>query len=156
MVDMFYEGGARVEALGVLMIAQRVGVAEGGGEGVGCGEAGAVGGLLGGAGVVDLGWHAADALLVADDIVDVGTYVSLELGGDGVVEGCGHDCYCLNALMLECVSGNWTYFICDSSGIDDSGVVDCWGTVGLLVVGGARVTDVQRGKDRNIFRINKI
>ena len=105
---------------------------------------------------MDLGGHASDALLVADDVVDVRTYVSLELGGDGVVEGGGHDCYCLNALMLECVSGNWTYSICDSSGIDDSGVVDCWGTVGLWVVGGARVTAFQRGKDRNIFRINKL
>ena len=91
VVDMFYEGGAGIEALGVLMVAQRVGVAEGGGEGVGGGEACAVGGLLGGAWVVDPGGHAADALLVADDIVDVGSYVSLELGGDGVVEGCGHD-----------------------------------------------------------------
>ena len=129
------------------MIAQRVGVAEGGGEGVGSREASAVGGLLGGARVVDLGWHAADALLVADDVVDVGAYVSVELGGDGVVEGCGHDCYCLNALMLECVSGNWTYFICDSSGIDDSGVVDCWGTVGLRVDSVAMVEAFQRGKD---------
>ena len=91
VVDVLYEGGAWVEALGVLVVAKRVGVAEGGGEGVGGGEAGAVGGLLGGAGVVDLGWHASDALLVADDIVDVGTYVSVELGGDGVVEGGGHD-----------------------------------------------------------------
>ena len=105
---------------------------------------------------MDLGWHASDALLVADDIVDVGSYVSLELGGDGVVEGCGHDCYCLNALMPECVSGNWTYFICDSSGIDDSGVVDCWGTVGLRVVDGARMGAFQRGKDTNLFRINKL
>ena len=156
VVDMFYEGGAGVEALGILMVAQRVGVAEDGGEGVRGREAGAVGCLLGGAGVVDLGGHATDALLVADDVVDVGTYVSLELGGDGVVEGCGHDCYCLNALMLECVSGNWTYFICDSSGIDDSGVVDCWGTVGLRVVDGARMGAIQWGKDRNIFRINKL
>ena len=54
------------------------------------------------------------------------------------------------------MSGNWTYFICDSSGIDDSRVVDCWGTVGLRVVDGARVTAFQRGKDRNIFRINKL
>ena len=90
MVDVLDEGGARVEALGVLMVAQRVGVAEGGGEGVGGGEASAVGGLLGGAGIVDLGGHTADALLVADDIVDVGAYVSVELGGDGVVEGGGH------------------------------------------------------------------
>jgi len=138
------------------MVAQRVGVAEGGSKGVGSGEASAVGGLFGRARVVYLGGHASDALLVADDVVDVGAYVSVELGGDGVVEGCGHDCYCLNALMLECVSGNWTYFICDSSGIDDSGVVDCWGTVGLLVVGGARMGAFQRGKDRNIFRINKL
>ena len=72
------------------MIAQRVGVAEGGGEGVGCGEASAVGCLLGGAGVVDLGGHASDALLVADDVVDVRAYVPVELGGDWVVEGCGH------------------------------------------------------------------
>ena len=156
MVDVLYEGGAWIEALGILMVAHRVGVAEDGGEGVSGRESGAVGGLLGGAGIVDLGGHAADALLVADDIVDVGAYVSVELGGDGVVEGCGHDCYCLNALMLECVSGNWTYFICESSGIDDSGVVDCWGTVGLLVVGGARMGAIQWGKDRNIFRINKL
>ena len=54
------------------------------------------------------------------------------------------------------MSGNWTYFICDSSGIDDSGVVDCWGTVGLWVDSVARVEVVQRGKDRNIFRINKL
>ena len=74
------------------MVAQRVGVAEGGGDGVGCGEAGAVCGLLGGAWVVDLGGHASDALLVADDVVDVGAYVSVELGGDGVVECCGHFC----------------------------------------------------------------
>ena len=80
------------------MIAQRVGVAEGGGEGVGCGEASAVGGLLGGAGVVDLGGHAADALLVVDDIVDAGAYVSVELGGDGVVRCGGH------FLLLECVN----------------------------------------------------
>ena len=78
------------------MIAQRVGVAEGGSKGVGSGESSAVCGLLGGAGVVYLGGHASDALLVADDIVDVGSYVSLELGGDGVVEGCGHF---VNALM---------------------------------------------------------
>ena len=36
------------------------------------------------------------------------------------------------------------------------GVVDCWGTVGLVVVGGARMGAFQRGKDRNIFRINKL
>ena len=45
---------------------------------------------------MDLGGHASDALLVADDVVDVGAYVSVELGGDGVVEGCGHF---VNALM---------------------------------------------------------
>ena len=101
MVDVLDENGAGVEALGVLMVAQRVGVAEDGGEGVGCGEAGAMGSLLGGTGVVDLGGHAADALLVADDVVDVGTHVSVELGGDGVVECCGHF---VNALMRECVN----------------------------------------------------
>jgi len=35
VVDVLDEGGARVEALGVLVVAQQVGVAEGGGEGVG-------------------------------------------------------------------------------------------------------------------------
>lgn len=91
MVDVLDEGGAGVEALGILMVAQRVGVAEDGGEGVRGRESGAVGCLLGGAGIVDLGGHATDALLVADDVVDVGAYVSVELGGDRVVECCGHD-----------------------------------------------------------------
>ena len=40
---------------------------------------------------MDLGGHASDALLVADDVVDVRAYVPVELGGDWVVEGCGHD-----------------------------------------------------------------
>ena len=96
MVDMFYEGGAWIEVLGVLMVAQRVGVAEDGSEGVRGREAGAVGCLLWRTGIVDLGGHATDALLVADDVVDVRAYVSVELGGDGVVEGCGHF---VNALM---------------------------------------------------------
>ena len=36
------------------------------------------------------------------------------------------------------------------------GEVFSWGTVRLRVDSGARVVAVSRGKDRNIFRINKI
>ena len=98
MVDVLDEGGSGVEVAVGVTVADLIDLAEDGGYGVGCGEAGAVSHLTGGAGVVDVGGHAADALLVVDDIVDAGAYVSVELGGDGVVRGGGH------FLLLECVN----------------------------------------------------
>ena len=90
MVDVLNEGGSGVEVAVGVTVADLVDLAEDGGYGVGGGEAGSVGYLTGGAGVVDVGGHAADALLVVDDVVDAGAYVSVELGGDGVVGGGGH------------------------------------------------------------------
>ena len=98
MVDVLDEGGTGVEVAVGVTVADLIYLAEDGGYGVGGGEAGAVGNLTGGAGVVDVGGHAADALLVVDDVVDAGAYVSVELGGDGVVWGGGH------FLLLECVN----------------------------------------------------
>lgn len=49
-----------------------------------------MGDLIVGTRVADGGGHSADALLIVDDVVDEGAYVSVKLGGDGVVRGCSH------------------------------------------------------------------
>lgn len=96
VVDMLGEGGTWVErdvvmvGLLVVAVAELVDIFEGGGEGVGGGEACAVGDLSGGARVVDMRGEGAHALLVVDDVVDDAADVSVELGGDWVVECGGH------------------------------------------------------------------
>ena len=96
MVYVLGEGGTGGEgyvvAVGLLVVAvaKLVDVLEYGGEGVGGGEAGAVCDLSRGARVADGGGQGAHALLVADDVVDDAADVSVEFGGDRVVEGGGH------------------------------------------------------------------
>lgn len=91
MVDVFGEGGTRVEedtaaaGLPVVGVADFVYLFEDGGEGVGRGEAGAMSDLSVSARVVDMRGHGANALLVSDDVVDERADVAVELGGYWVV-----------------------------------------------------------------------
>jgi len=96
VVYVLGEGGAGIEwdvvmvDLLVVAVAELVDVLEGGGEGVGGGETCTVGDLSSGARVADMRGEGAHALLVVDDVVDDAADVSVELGGNWVVEGGGH------------------------------------------------------------------
>ena len=96
VVDVLGEGGTGVKrdavmvGLLVVAIAELVDAFECSCDGVGCCEAGAVGDLIVGTRIADVRWEGAHALLVVDDVVDDAADVSVELGGNWVVEGGGH------------------------------------------------------------------